>query len=382
MTPDEVVEYIDWQNNHDPTSMEGYLCSALDYFEFRYCQALDSSTVHSSFDFSANFSDLEEHHGHIAAICNHPLHPTDTQTNYYCPVCQVSILLDLQKVIADAWSKDGGPWPSLPGKQGDDHVALREAWHMARIEFENCLADLREMALEEAEYDSSHSDMPAAIENTYSHSRAITLAIAGTRYPAASDKNDIDPLLRLTPEPMEVSNNMKPKKSVRFADDTEFETSSRRMSYFDRRSSKYAPGKYAAPEGEMWQNTSFMFDDKYLIGQCKTFVVDMDSELHHQVYNCTLSNDKEVFDTLFTEIVLSRYSCHFDNIRRVFENHTSDEKVFRNVMKCMQDADGLLVLLENCGRIHTVERVSFPVDEEDLNPPEVVEGDWIVGIRS
>ncbi|KAF2712594.1 hypothetical protein K504DRAFT_338695, partial [Pleomassaria siparia CBS 279.74] len=85
---------------------------------------------------------------YIATVCGHPLHPEHLDVDY-CPVCQVTMCLQLQDAIAKVWMEEGG---SRTGK----YFALRSGFRRAKVELLDKMVDLQKLSVLEQEWDRAH----------------------------------------------------------------------------------------------------------------------------------------------------------------------------------------------------------------------------------
>jgi hypothetical protein len=268
----DLPTFLQWRQLHAPNADPGRIRHALEYYEYihRDEQSLRRTDITSK---------------HVALSCGHALHPSDTRTRGYCPVCEIRMSLEFLDRISSVFGGAGGPWNDPRGTR-QRYFPLRKGWHMARLELERTLDVMRMATKHEALWEGQHVFDAAVVNKTHTSAKALRLGVMESKYPAV-----ITPGFSLA-----VTRGMKRKrgegkknKMLSFAplvtcrsdsyshstDPVNFEQGRKSWEYC-RSSSAYEPGLHAAPNGDNWIDTSHCTSEKDAanLRNTKVFVTD------------------------------------------------------------------------------------------------------------
>jgi hypothetical protein len=234
----ESALFIEWQKQHTPRASRGNVRYALNYHRF-------ASHVHEDQPPVTRMAISHNSPNNTAVECSYGFQSSNTRTMGYCPVCEVRMSLEFMTAIADALSKIGGPWCNFPEESKKSHVQLCEGWRMARLQLEHALIPIEVAVKYEEAWEAEHLDDAAASKKKYTSVKALPLPMLECKDPATI--YEFTPTAqRGTKRKVLDESTKKPKKSVSFAPDTDFDLS-RASLEFHRGSLYYKPGSNAAP---------------------------------------------------------------------------------------------------------------------------------------
>jgi hypothetical protein len=234
-TPRELKQYRKWQNlctSLKPSDC-GHIPSAIEYDNFQQWLKKQDSGY-----FSDVFDDIYDHikpatspsKPAVASLCQHTLHPMETQPHLRCPVCAIDIHVNYMKLLTRQLnSANGRPLPST-GTPSEQQENLYLAWSQGKLSALRQVCELEELSTKEAEWAKKHPEI--LCEGVQSASKALDLYWFETAECQSTKEC-----------------STKKKKSITFADDTNF-LPGRPADYFLKRSPRYEPGKYTIIDDE------------------------------------------------------------------------------------------------------------------------------------
>ncbi|KAL5465621.1 hypothetical protein PMIN06_000519 [Paraphaeosphaeria minitans] len=180
--------------------------------------------------------------------CGHTLHPSMKKSCGLCPQCRteqgLSRLSNMSNLLKSKGILDPYAEPYL--SDGNRGYALR-AYHAERLVFQHHIERLEILANRERSWEVEHPD--ALKRLGYTDARTA-LVIAWTGMPLVDwRESDVGMSMRMR-APIERA------KRARFADDV-VEQPVRHNEFFARSHSRYTAGRWSAPDGEQWLDTSF-----------------------------------------------------------------------------------------------------------------------------
>lgn len=131
-----------------------------------------------------------------------PTYSIDSDEGF--PLCEVNMLIDLQKAIKAAWEKNGGPWranhldwvselkektawvkSTSQNKRHRKWQELEKAHHSAKVGLANYKEDLAIIVQYENEWDEHHPEMAKYVATVNTASEALELLDAACMYPVS-----------------------------------------------------------------------------------------------------------------------------------------------------------------------------------------------------
>jgi len=377
LAAEEVPLFIEWQQQHySHMEQPGNFRYASDYYHFthRHDQVPSGTT---------NSDDPRISTQRISTECGHLIHPSDTRTSTYCPVCRVTMELEFLNVIADAYNEAGGPFPARD-VDADRHQSLCRGWHMARRDHEKTLSEHRQAMKHELAWEAQNPSSTGAARKTNTSAKAVRLADLERKYPAVVCESPPPALRKGTKrrlgEPVA-------KRKVSFAQtaqcrrapDDQFSMNinsepSRERAAFRRNSSYYEPGIHAAPEQSEWVDTSHYSFDMESANLCNNKVfVTTSREDFDEVEEDLLLQPGEL------QGVIGNHPAHqlfVQYLRQWAQSRVEKGKNGKEELKnLIQDSDSLIALVSGDDLLDVRLARSLHVEEEHYSDADEVNSD-------
>ncbi|KAF9697388.1 hypothetical protein EKO04_004841 [Ascochyta lentis] len=362
--PQDFSLFVKWQKQHAPGSEIGQISEALEYYYFiRHRDALLGSNPPTPLQSGPR----------IATDCGHTVHPGDTMVNDLCPVCEVKAHLAFMHAIKVAWNKAGGPTLSSgTHKIKKSYTTLRDAWHAARLQFQELLDMFAILVLYEEDWEAKNPLQAAAAQIFKCASAAIKLAEAESEYPA-----------RLSPVSAKLT-EMKPsqkRRDVSFATQVQVQgrenifltatnfVPSQPQSLCYRSSSAYKRGAHACPPDSEFIDTSQANSLSANVSNLKIYLTD----------------DKDAFDSLEADPTL--YSASVgdhqgivglhrlaDDILKFIQDYLAQDGMAKNDLEAIvEEADRMVVLVDEHKKLIDAFLFDGSVEDEGSNGKESVD---------
>lgn len=186
--------------------------------------------------------------------CGHTLHPSFTRGCGLCPTCRTEQGLARLSKMADYLNTKATSDPLAETYVPDEErgPALR-LYHAERLAFQHHIERLRILADRERRWEKEHPDALEVLSRTDAGT-ALVAAWTGMPLVDWQDSDDSAP----TCESVQTGRS----RHTKFADDV-VEYPVRDQECFNRRHWRYAAGRWSAPDGEQWMETSFWRDTQY-----------------------------------------------------------------------------------------------------------------------
>lgn len=339
LLPKDLSLYVKWQKQNAPGSDIGQICDALDYYRFiNYRDALLTRTrVQPRLDVGL----------HIASECRHIVHPGNAIITEFCPICEVKAHLAFTNAISVAWTYAGGP-RLLPGTRvrKKSYGALRDGWHMARLQLQELLDMFAIVAIYEQDWETKNPSQAAAARTMNSASAAIELAQAESKYPARlnppSAKKAKAKLVRKEMKVTFATEVQIQDKGVTFPAATVF-AHDRPLTLYYRPGRAYQPGSHACP-----------LDSEFLDTSQSTLLPADISNL--KIY---ITDDEDAFDRLTAQPSL--YADSVGNHQGIVGLHRLNSDVFQLIHEFVAQESGAQEELEDL--VEEADRLVALVDE-------------------
>ncbi|KAJ4358764.1 uncharacterized protein N0V89_003348 [Didymosphaeria variabile] len=194
-----------------------------------------------------------------ASHCGHILHPSTTQGYGLCPACHTDQQLAQLHTTAKYLNSKEKPDPlaEVYLRNANRSCALR-AYYAERLAFQHHMSSLEILLEEETKWEREH---PTALKGLANNSAREALRMALERTPFLDWHASDDDAPKCT------GTRVEPKKSARFADGVA-ERLIRHKHCFARSHWRYMPGRWCAPEGKPWVDTSFWREARYGMPEC------------------------------------------------------------------------------------------------------------------
>ncbi|KAF2254662.1 hypothetical protein BU26DRAFT_143163 [Trematosphaeria pertusa] len=182
-----------------------------------------------------------------AEYCGHYLHPGTPHTQVLCPSCKLKQRLESLQHVTKLWDKRGGPAPEASEKN-EFYYQICQAWHAEKACFAKYAHFLDLWAENERQWELENPGLlgTAAVE-VKSAGAALGFARRNTPYLQWLD-SDAEMGAKTT--------TTGSQKNVRFVEGI-VEWPKRGIECFRRSSTQYSQGRWAAPFGQTWSDTSF-----------------------------------------------------------------------------------------------------------------------------
>lgn len=202
-----------------------------------------------------------------APKCGHTLHPSTTHNSRLCPPCKTQKRIKRLSIALDFLHDYPKPDPFGEIYCRDErHSMARATYYAERVAFQGHIAELEALAETERTWDVEHVDALKGMGSTSSR-EALEMVRAARVLGGGREVGE------------EIHVNGKrslTKKSVRFSTDVR-EGALRHEHCFRRSHWRYVKGRWGAPEGRAWVNTSFFKEVRYGVEE---FENELEAEWH------------------------------------------------------------------------------------------------------